>query len=53
MSKDLINILLIEDEDFDVRRVHNTLLPFNQKIIIRDVVSDGREALNLIKHTQR
>ncbi len=49
MSKDLINILLIEDEDFDVRRVHNTLLPFNQKIIIRDVVSDGREALNLIK----
>jgi DNA-binding NtrC family response regulator len=49
MRSEKINVLLIEDEDFDVRRVYNTIAPFNENIIIKDVVSDGREALSLIK----
>ena len=31
-----INILLIEDEDYDVRRVTNTLKPFEDRIKIVD-----------------
>ena len=44
-----INLLLIEDEDFDVRRVKNTLKPFGDRIVIRDVVSNGLVALDLLK----
>lgn len=44
-----INLLLIEDEAFDVRRVHNTLQPFADRLRIVDVVSDGREAVELIE----
>ena len=44
-----INILLIEDEDYDVRRIRNTVKPFDGQLIIKDVVSDGRAALDLIK----
>ena len=44
-----INLLLIEDEDFDVRRVKNTLRPFGDRIVIRDVVSNGLVALDLLK----
>ncbi len=43
-----INLLLIEDEAYDVRRVRNTLKPFEARIRIRDVVSDGQEALELL-----
>src|SRR3989339_509510 len=45
----IINILLIEDEDFDVRRVRNTLRLFESSIIIKDVVSNGLAATDLIK----
>lgn len=45
----VINILLIEDEDFDARRIKNTLKPFENKIKIKDVTSDGHSALKLIK----
>lgn len=45
---DLINILLIEDEDFDVRRVENTIKPFCDRIKIVDVVSDGKLAVELL-----
>ena len=45
----IINILLIEDEDFDVRRVRNTLKLFESSIIIKDVVSNGLAATDLIK----
>ena len=45
----IINILLIEDEDFDVRRVKNTLRLFESSIIIKDVVSNGLAATDLIK----
>lgn len=44
-----INIILIEDEDFDIRRVKNTLSLFPDSFNLKDVVSDGNEALNLIK----
>ncbi|MCL4548278.1 MAG: sigma-54 dependent transcriptional regulator [Bacteroidetes bacterium] len=45
---DQINILLIEDEEFDVRRVENTIKPFGDKIKILDVVSDGKLAVELL-----
>jgi DNA-binding NtrC family response regulator len=44
-----IQILLIEDEEFDVRRVRNTLRPFDHQIEIRDVVSNGDSAIELLE----
>lgn len=44
-----IQVLLIEDEQFDVRRVTNTIKPFEQKINIASVVSNGRVALDLLR----
>lgn len=43
----LIKVLLVEDEDFDVRRVENTIKPFANRIKIVDVVSDGKSAIEL------
>jgi DNA-binding NarL/FixJ family response regulator len=45
----VIKILLIEDEEFDVRRVRNTLNPFSTQIEIRDVVSNGYAALDMLR----
>jgi two-component system, NtrC family, response regulator AtoC len=45
-----INILLIEDEDFDVRRVKNTIKFSKEKIFIKNVVSNGNSAINLLKN---
>ncbi|RMF58680.1 MAG: sigma-54-dependent Fis family transcriptional regulator [Calditrichaeota bacterium] len=47
-----INILLIEDEAFDVRRVHNTIKPFENRLKIKDVVSDGHSALELLERNR-
>ncbi len=47
-----IRALLIEDEDFDVRRVKNTLLPFKESIIINDVLSNGKIALEKISSSK-
>jgi len=44
-----IKVLLIEDEDFDVRRVENTIKPFADRIKICEVVSDGKSALELLE----
>ncbi|AFN74073.1 two component, sigma54 specific, transcriptional regulator, Fis family [Melioribacter roseus P3M-2] len=44
-----IKILLIEDEEFDVRRVENTIAPFSRRIIISEVVSDGKSAIELLE----
>lgn len=44
-----INILLIEDEDYDVRRVLNTIKPFENRIKVLDIVSNGLAALELLK----
>lgn len=50
MSSNQIKILLIEDEEFDVRRVKNTLKPYQENLKLGDVVSDGQSALQLIKN---
>ncbi len=44
-----IRLLLIEDEDFDVYRIRNTLKVFGDSIQIRDIVSNGDEALALLE----
>lgn len=44
----VINVLLIEDEEFDVRRVRNTVRPFSKTIHIRTVISNGRLALDAL-----
>jgi two-component system, NtrC family, response regulator AtoC len=43
-----INILLIEDEDFDVKRVQNTLNFYETRIRLADIVSNGRAAIELL-----
>ncbi|MBI9072144.1 MAG: sigma-54-dependent Fis family transcriptional regulator [Melioribacteraceae bacterium] len=43
-----INILLIEDEDFDVNRVRNTIKIFPDKLNIKNVVSSGVDALDIL-----
>ncbi len=48
MFEEQIKVLLIEDEDFDVRRVENTIRPFENRIKIIDVISDGRSAIDLL-----
>lgn len=44
-----IKVLLIEDEEYDVRRIKNTILPFVDKIEIVTIVSDGKSALDLLE----
>ncbi|MBN1302453.1 MAG: sigma-54-dependent Fis family transcriptional regulator [Melioribacteraceae bacterium] len=44
-----IDILLVEDEDFDVQRVKNTISYYDTSIKITDTVSNGLAALELIK----
>lgn len=46
----VVRILLIEDEEFDVRRVRRTLQPFADQLQVRDVVSHGDTALDLIQN---
>ncbi len=48
-----INILLIEDEDFDARRVHNTIKLMNEKIEIKNVVSNGSDALDILNNKNK
>ncbi|MDP3581630.1 MAG: sigma 54-interacting transcriptional regulator, partial [Ignavibacteria bacterium] len=48
-KSDFINILLVEDEDFDVRRVKNTISFYDTRIKIAEVVSNGMAALDLIR----
>ena len=45
-----IQILLVEDEDFDVERVKNTVKLFASRIRIAEVVSNGKAALELMKN---
>jgi len=44
-----IHILLIEDEDFDARRVKNTIKIMENKLEIKDVVSNGNDALEILE----
>ena len=45
-----INLLLIEDESYDVNRVKRTLAPFDDRIIIKKVVADGQSAIELLSN---
>jgi len=49
LGTDVIHILLIEDEEYDVGRVRSTIEPFRNQIVIRDVASTGSHALDLLK----
>lgn len=49
MVDEKINILLIEDEDYDVRRVLNTVNLMENKFSITNIVSNGLDAINILK----
>ena len=49
MVKGKIKILIVEDEDYDVKRIVNTLEPFKNMLDIKNIVSSGRDALQIIK----
>ncbi|MBU1681129.1 MAG: sigma-54 dependent transcriptional regulator [Bacteroidetes bacterium] len=49
MTNNKINILIVEDEEFDVQRIQTTLKPFEEIICIKDIVSSGKDTLKLIK----
>lgn len=44
-SNRTVKILLIEDEEYDVRRIQNTIRPFRDKLLIKKVVSSGEAAI--------
>jgi DNA-binding NtrC family response regulator len=44
-----INILLIEDEEYDVRRVLNTLKIFEDRMKVLQTSSNGKDALEILK----
>lgn len=48
-NSEQIKVLLIEDEEFDARRVENTIKPFANRIKICDMVSDGKSAMDLLE----
>ncbi len=52
LNSNVINILLVEDEEFDVNRVKKTIEPFADRIVIADVVSDGNDAIKYLKEKQ-
>ena len=37
-----IHLLLIEDEDYDVRLIKQTLEPFRDRITIKKIIADGQ-----------
>lgn len=47
-----IRVLLIEDEDFDVKRVENTIRPFQDRISIIEIVSNGNDAVKLVEENE-
>ena len=44
-----IQILLIEDEEYDARRINNTLKQAGDRIQVRDIVSNGKAALDVLR----
>ncbi|MBD3289002.1 response regulator [candidate division KSB1 bacterium] len=45
-----ISVLIIEDEDYDVNRIKKTLKPFSNRIVIKETVSNGRVAIDLLEN---
>ncbi|MDR3627966.1 MAG: sigma-54 dependent transcriptional regulator [Ignavibacteriaceae bacterium] len=48
----VIKLLVVEDEDYDIRRIKNTLSLFADSIQIQDVVSSGPHALDLLRNNE-
>ncbi len=44
-----VRVLLIEDEDYDVRRIKNTIKPFQERIILKKIVSSGEAAVEVME----
>jgi len=53
LANEKINVLLIEDEEFDVQRIRKTIQPFAGRIFIQQVVSNGRVALDLLEENSQ
>lgn len=51
VERSSINILLIEDEEFDVKRVKNTLSYYDNQLNVKKVVSNGKAAVETIKES--
>ena len=49
ITANLIQLLLVEDEDFDVARVKNTVKLLGSRIQIAGITSNGKTALDLIR----
>jgi len=49
MARHSIRVMVIEDEEFDVRRIRRTLEPFADRIQIVDVFANGRLALEQLR----
>ena len=47
-----INLFVIEDEEFDVKRVKNTIKLARNNISVEEVVSSGQDALDYIKENK-
>jgi DNA-binding NtrC family response regulator len=45
-----INLLLVEDEEFDVMRVRNTIKFYEKELYLKTVVSNGNAAIELLKN---
>ncbi len=52
MKSTKINILIIEDEEFDVIRIKNTLTLFKDKINIAEIFSTGLDALSYLENKE-
>lgn len=50
MSDDIIRVLIIEDEKYDVDRIRNTLRPHENRITLVDTVENGYDALEKIRN---
>ncbi len=44
-----ISVLLIEDEEFDVQRIQKTIAPFKKNISIKEIVSNGKSAVEILE----
>ncbi|MBN8705915.1 MAG: sigma-54-dependent Fis family transcriptional regulator [Bacteroidetes bacterium] len=45
----VIRLLVIEDEEYDVKRIKKTIAPYSSEIQIVDIVSNGKAALDLVQ----
>ena len=51
-ENEFIRLLLIEDEEFDIKRITKTIEPFSNRMKVQKIFADGTQALNYIKEMQ-